>query len=119
MIDHTGVAVGDLILSWASNSMQSARTPRLRFAHGGFGGAGGGDAAGFGVPPSRASGSAAEHPTIRLSMLRCAPKTSRWPTRSTKQPSAPAAAIMARDPYAAFGLDPDGHNIEAVCHHAE
>jgi catechol 2,3-dioxygenase-like lactoylglutathione lyase family enzyme len=121
MIDHTGVAVTDIAKSRAFYA--AALAPLGYAALMEFG-----DAVGFGVPPK---------PDFWLGRtpVKVPPTHVAFRAESRRQVDAFYQAAMAaggRDNgppglrphyhanyYGAFVLDPDGHNIEAVCHTAE
>jgi catechol 2,3-dioxygenase-like lactoylglutathione lyase family enzyme len=88
----------------------------------------------FGEAPERAVGYGGEHPSFWVAETRGSPGHSHigFVARSRAEVEAFYAAALANngrdngkpglrpeyspDYYAAFALDPDGHNIEAVCH---
>ena len=84
--------------------------------------------AGFGKDARRSSGSARETSRGAARMWRSPPKRAPRSIRFTAPLWPPAAGTMARRAqgptiiehyYGAFVLDPDGNNIEAVCHRPE
>ena len=128
MIDHTGVAVSDFARSKAFYTRVLAPLGYKLLVEVPAAVTGDKDAAGFGVPPKPDF-------WIGLSKTKIQPNHVAFRVASRDLVSAVyEAAIDAggRDNgapglrpqyhpnyYAAFFLDPDGHNIEAVCHEAE
>ncbi len=128
MIDHTGVSVSDYRKSREFYAKALGAIGYQLLAEFPASVTGSADVAGFGEPPKPdfwiASGSAA-HPSQHIAF--------RVPARSLVDEFHRAAlAAGGRDNgapglrphyhanyYGAFVLDPDGHNIEAVCHEAQ
>lgn len=128
MIDHTGVVVSDIKTSTAFYSRALApigyalllEIPATVTGHA--------DVAGFGEPPKPdfwISGGTPNRPAIHVSFR----VSSRAMVDAFYAAAIAAGGIDNGPPglrphyhpnyYGAFILDPDGHNIEAVCHEAE
>src|SRR5262249_880174 len=128
MIDHTGVAVSDFAKAKAFYTRALAPIGYALLVEFPASDSGRTDVAGFGVPPKPDFWIPPGTPT-RLAIHIAFRVTS----RALAAASHPAAiAAGGRDNggpglrphyhahyYGAFVLDPDGHNIEAVCHTAE
>lgn len=125
MIDHTGVVVGDFARSKAFYAQALAPIGYVLMMEIPASVTGHTDVAGFGEPPKPdfwITSGTANKPPIHVAF--------RVPTRALVD-AFHAAALAAGgtdngkpglrphyhpDYYGAFVLDPDGHNIEAVCH---
>jgi catechol 2,3-dioxygenase-like lactoylglutathione lyase family enzyme len=127
MIDHTGVIVSDFEKSkkFYSDALEPiGYTLLLEFPPSVTGGM---NVAGFGEPPKRTSGSVRALRIIPGFTSRFESASARWWTYFIKPRLRPGGkdngAPGLRPQYhanycGAFVFDPDGHNIEAVCHEA-
>jgi catechol 2,3-dioxygenase-like lactoylglutathione lyase family enzyme len=125
MIDHTGVTVGDFAASRAFYARALAPLGYVTLMELPAAATGHGDVAGFGIAPKPdfwIAGGAPNVPPVHVA-FRAASRA------AVDAFHAAALAAGGRDNgppglrphyhanyYAAFVLDPDGHNIEAVCH---
>ena len=128
MIDHTGVSVSDFEASKAFYVAALAPIGYGKLLEFGPEITGSVSVAGFGEPPKPDFWISPARPTARPSTSPSAWATARRCARSTPRRWPPAAPAMARpgirahyhpNYYGAFVHDPDGHNIEAVCHEPE
>ena len=129
MLDHVGIPVSDFMRSKGFYLKVLAPLGYGLVLEVASEETGGDSHAGFGAEgQARSSGSA----PASLSKARCispsSPRTGLPCRPFTRRPSRPAARTMGapglrphyhENYYGAFVLDPDGHNIEAVCHLAE
>ncbi len=128
MIDHTGVAVGDFNMSKQFYTSALAPIGYELLMEVSAAETGGCEAAGFGVPPKPDFWIAGGTPNIPPAHVAFS-AASRAEVDAFYKAAIGAGGRDNGAPglrphyhvnyYAAFVLDPDGHNIEAVCHHAE
>jgi catechol 2,3-dioxygenase-like lactoylglutathione lyase family enzyme len=128
MIDHTGVVVSDFARSKAFYTRALASIGYKLLLQVPAAVTGDKDAAGFGVPPKPdfwiGSGNRSAHPNHVAFRVK-----SRALVKAFYEAAIAAGGRDNGAPglrphyhpnyYAAFVLDPDGHNIEVVCHEAE
>lgn len=127
MIDHTGVAVSDFEKSRDFYSAALAPIGFRLVAEFPASVTGGADVAGFGEPPKPefwigrgAPNDPAVHVAFRVSSRALVDAFYAAAIAAGGRDNGPPGIRSHYHPgyYAAFVLDPDGHNIEAVCHAA-
>ncbi|HEY9026140.1 MAG TPA: VOC family protein [Burkholderiaceae bacterium] len=128
MIDHTGVAVSDFEASKAFYIQALAAIGYAKLLEFGPEITGSGSVAGFGEPPKPdfwISAGTPNRPAIHVAFR----VATRSQVRAFHEAALAAGGTCNGPPgirahyhpnyYGAFVLDPDGHNIEAVCHDPE